>query len=80
MQEKISETDAKQGRKGTNVLTILIVALILAFVVWWGVGLYGGAIAPEEPVGGPTPTELPAGEAPAQAPQGDQPSGPATSD
>ncbi len=79
VEKKISETDAKQGRKGTHVLTILIVALILAAIVWWGVGIYGGAIEPENPVGG-APTEQSGGTAPAQVPQPDEPAGPANTD
>jgi hypothetical protein len=78
VEKKISETAAKQGRKGTHVLTILIVALVLAAIVWWAVGIYGGAIEPENPVGG-APTEQSGGEAPPAAPQPDQPAGPATS-
>lgn len=53
---KVTTTEARQGRKGTNVLTILIVALVLAGIVGWAVGLFGGAIEPEDPVGG-APTE-----------------------
>lgn len=56
---KVNPTAARQGRKGTHLLTILIVALILAGIVGWAVGLFGGAIEPEEPVGG-APTEQPA--------------------
>ena len=45
---KIISTDkARQGSRGTHLLTILIVALLLVGVVWAGVELYGGAIAPE---------------------------------
>jgi hypothetical protein len=56
---KVNPTEARQGRKGTHVLTILIVALVLAGIVGWAVGLFG---EPDEPVGG-APTEQPA-EAP----------------
>ncbi|HRP77925.1 MAG TPA: hypothetical protein PL183_02360 [Aquamicrobium sp.] len=45
---KLSENKARQGRRGLPVLIILLVSLILAMVVWWGVELYGTAIAPEE--------------------------------
>ena len=55
---KVNPTEARQGRRGTHVLTILIVALILAAIVGWAVGLFGGASEPEEPVGG-APTEQP---------------------
>jgi len=55
---KVSPTEARQGRKGTHLLTILVVALILAGIVGWAVGIFGGAIEPEDPVGG-APTEQP---------------------
>ncbi|MFN3766216.1 MAG: hypothetical protein ACK4R3_11660 [Aliihoeflea sp.] len=66
MDDKVRKnaTEARQGRKGTHVLTILVVALVLAGIVGWAVGLFGSAIEPEEPVGGaPTeqPTEAPGG-------------------
>jgi len=48
---KIPEEKARQGRLGRPVLLVLVVSLLLAMVVWWGVELYGTAIAPEEPVG-----------------------------
>lgn len=59
MPKTIDPNKARQGRSGTRVLTILISALILALIVWWGVGLYGSAIQPEDPVGG-VPAEQPA--------------------
>lgn len=45
---KLSENKARQGRLGMPVLIILLVSLVLAMAVWWGVELYGTAIAPEE--------------------------------
>ena len=48
---KLSENKARQGRLGRPVLLVLVISLLLAMVVWWGVELYGTAIAPEEPVG-----------------------------
>lgn len=59
MTNPIEPNKARQGRRGWQVLVVLVCALVLAMVVWWGVGLYGGAIAPENPVGG-APTEQPA--------------------
>lgn len=52
MNEPLEPNKARQGRRGPQVLIVLICALILAFVVWWAVGLYGSAIEPEDPVGG----------------------------
>ncbi len=60
----VSPKEARQGRKGYQVLVILIASLLLVLVVWWGVGLFGQAIEPEEPVGG-----VPA-EQPIEAPEG----------
>lgn len=52
---KLSENKARQGRLGRPVLVILVVSLLLALLVWGGVGLYGNAIAPEEPLGSEPP-------------------------
>ena len=44
---KIIPTDrARQGHWGTHLLIILIVALVLAFVVWGAVEIYGQMIEP----------------------------------
>jgi hypothetical protein len=52
-EEQISAADAKQGRTGARILTILIVALILAFVVWIPVEIWGKRqatdVAPQQP-------------------------------
>lgn len=45
---KLSENKARQGRLGRPVLIVLLVSLALAMIVWWGVELYGTAIAPNE--------------------------------
>lgn len=52
---KLSETKARQGRLGRPVLVVLVVSLLLVLAVWWGVALYGDAIAPDRPADG---TEL----------------------
>ena len=67
MTKEVKPTEARQGRRGTPVLVVLIVGLLLALVVWWGVGLYGSAIEPaaEDQVGG-DPIEQSGEEAPAQ--------------
>ncbi|MBD0417256.1 hypothetical protein [Oryzicola mucosus] len=44
MTKIVSEEKAKQGRKGTHVLMILIVGLVLAAAVWFGVEMYGDMI------------------------------------
>jgi cytoskeletal protein RodZ len=61
MAKEVKPTEARQGRKGWQVLVILICALILAGIVWWGVGVYGTAIEPDDPVGG-DPIEQPEDE------------------
>lgn len=52
MSKIVPEEKAKQGRWGRHVLVILIVALILAMIVWGLVEIYGEAIEP--PGGGIT--------------------------
>lgn len=59
MNKTIDPNKARQGRSGTRMLIVLVSALILALLVWWGVGFFGSAIAPEDPVGG-APAEQPA--------------------
>lgn len=63
MVKTVNTNKARQGRRGYQVLVVLVCALVLALIVWWGVGIYGGAIAPEDPVGG-APTEQPEEGAP----------------
>jgi len=52
-EEQISPVKAKQGRTGRRVLTVLIVALVLAFIVWIPVEIWGGReaseVAPQQP-------------------------------
>jgi len=44
---KIVPTDkARQGHWGSHVLLILIIALILVFIVWGAVEIYGRMIEP----------------------------------
>jgi hypothetical protein len=51
MAKTIPEQKARQGRWGWHALAILVVGLILAFVIWGLVEIYGRAI---EPPGGGT--------------------------
>lgn len=41
MPEKITAEKAKQGRKGTHVLLILLISLALALIAWGAVEFYG---------------------------------------
>lgn len=71
MEKKIEANKARQGPPGRPVLIVLIAALILAAIVWFGVGMFGSAIEPSDPVGG-QPTEQPQDSqvAPQTAPSG----------
>ncbi|CCM73966.1 hypothetical protein [Rhizobium mesoamericanum] len=40
-EEQISPVKARQGRMGTRILAVLIVALALAFIVWIPVEIWG---------------------------------------
>ncbi|OWV96407.1 hypothetical protein ATY81_03015 [Rhizobium sp. R72] len=46
-EETISPVKARQGRMGTRVLMVLIVALALAFIVWIPVEIWGKKEAAE---------------------------------
>ncbi len=52
-EELIPPVKAKQGRTGYRILTVLIVALVLAFVVWIPVEIWGkreaNEVAPQQP-------------------------------
>jgi hypothetical protein len=46
----IPEDKARQGRWGFHALTILIVSLLLIFIVWGGMAIYGEMIDSGAPV------------------------------
>jgi len=52
-EEQISPVKAKQGRTGKRILTVLVVALVLAFIVWIPVEIWGkreaNEVAPQQP-------------------------------
>lgn len=52
-EDEITARHARQGRFGYRVLTVLIVALVLAFIVWIPVELWGkreaDQVAPQQP-------------------------------
>ncbi|MEI1250293.1 hypothetical protein [Rhizobium aouanii] len=52
-EEQIPPVKARQGRMGYRILTVLIVALVLAFVVWIPVEIWGNReaeeVAPQQP-------------------------------
>jgi hypothetical protein len=47
LEKKVNAEKARQGRWGTHVLLILICALILAGIAWFGVEMYGEHLANE---------------------------------
>jgi hypothetical protein len=47
MAERIPPNRARQGRWGTQVLLVLVIALALAGTVWLGLEFYGEAIDSE---------------------------------
>lgn len=53
VEEEISPVKAKQGRTGYRILTVLIAALVLAFLVWIPVEIWGqkesSEVAPQQP-------------------------------
>ncbi|MBW9052175.1 hypothetical protein [Rhizobium mesosinicum] len=52
-EEQISPVKAKQGRTGYRILTVLIAALVLAFLIWIPVEIWGQKeaddVAPQQP-------------------------------
>ncbi|MDU0308231.1 MULTISPECIES: hypothetical protein [Rhizobium] len=52
-EQQIPPVKARQGRMGYRILTVLIVALVLAFVVWIPVEIWGNReadeVAPQQP-------------------------------
>jgi cytoskeletal protein RodZ len=53
VEEEITPTEAKQGRTGSRILLVLLAALILAFLVWIPVEIWGNReaeeVAPQQP-------------------------------
>jgi len=75
LEKKISATEARQGRRGTQILMVLVVGLVLAGAVWLGLEFYGESIdrgSAGEPGAtdlGPVETPAPAAQPGAQQPQ-----------
>lgn len=55
----VTPQKARQGRRGSPVLMVLIGGLVLAMIVWGAVEIYGWAIQPneEQQVGDPATVE-----------------------
>jgi hypothetical protein len=49
---RLPTNKARQGLLGVPVLLVLVAALVLLALGWWGAEIYGDAIAPENPSGG----------------------------
>jgi len=52
-EEQISPVKARQGRTGYRILTVLVAALVLAFLIWIPVEIWGQKeaddVAPQQP-------------------------------
>src|ERR1700712_1737856 len=63
LEEQLPAGDAKQGRSGRRVLTVLVAALVLAFIVWIPVEIWGNnkaeLAAPQPAAQGQNPTATP---------------------
>jgi len=46
MAKEVKNEKAKQGRWGTSVLAVLVVSLLLAFILWGILEIWGRMIAP----------------------------------
>lgn len=57
--QNVPPVRARQGLLGRPMLVVLVVALILAAIAWWGAELFGVAIAPpaEDQIGNPATVE-----------------------
>lgn len=51
MAKEVPTQKARQGRLGKQVLVVLVAALILAMIAWYGAEMFGVSIAPENPAG-----------------------------
>lgn len=60
MQKKIPTNEARQGRRGTQILMVLVIGLALAGAVWLGVELYGSAITEPDSATEPGAADTPA--------------------
>lgn len=46
--QNISSQDARQGRQGTQMRNVLMISLILAAIIWFGLEIYGTMINTNE--------------------------------
>jgi len=58
MPKTIPTDKARQGHRGTHLLLILIIAMVLVFIVWGAVEIYGQIIKPA--AGGTASAAVPA--------------------
>lgn len=63
MPNKLPEKKARQGRLGLPVLLVLVAALVLAMIAWWGAEIYAYIIEPDYTVGEPDAVPEPVEEA-----------------
>ncbi len=55
MSEKMTPTEARQGRRGRPILIVMVISIALALVAWFFVGIYGETISPDD--GSPVASE-----------------------
>lgn len=68
-ERQLSAGRAKQGRTGRRILTVLIAALVLAFIVWIPVEIWGGRQAEEIAPSSPTQSQITPSTAPNKTPE-----------
>jgi len=68
VESELPETKAKQGRSGRRVLTVLVAALVLAFIVWIPVEIWGDKKGEQMQPSAPAETQVPTAP-PSSAPQ-----------
>jgi flagellar biosynthesis/type III secretory pathway M-ring protein FliF/YscJ len=57
-EETLPEVEAKQGRSGIRVLTVLVAALVLAFIVWIPIEIWGNNKAEQAAPQPPTQSQI----------------------
>jgi cytochrome c-type biogenesis protein CcmH/NrfG len=67
-EEELPATKARQGRTGRRILTVLVVALILAFIVWVPVEIWGSHEA-EQAAPPPAQNQIQQSTAPNKTPE-----------
>jgi len=59
VEQELPAVEARQGRSGRRVLTVLVAALVLAFIVWIPVEIWGGNKAEQAAPPAATQSQVP---------------------